>query len=105
MQVLVETVGVGQSETAVQDLADCFLLVLPPVGGDELQVGGGCRAVTAGPRACAAAGRRAVRQARPPGLVNTPHPLSGPPARIRRVPAPPTPPPPHPLTRRSSSAA
>lgn len=38
MQVLVETVGVGQSEVAVQDLVDLFLLVLPPVGGDELQV-------------------------------------------------------------------
>lgn len=38
LQVLVETVGVGQSETAVQDLVDVFVLVLPPVGGDELQV-------------------------------------------------------------------
>jgi hypothetical protein len=38
LQVLVETVGVGQSETAVQDLVDIFVLVLPPVGGDELQV-------------------------------------------------------------------
>jgi LAO/AO transport system kinase len=37
---LVETVGVGQSETAVQDLVDMFILVLPPAGGDELQVGG-----------------------------------------------------------------
>ncbi|KAI3432586.1 hypothetical protein D9Q98_004134 [Chlorella vulgaris] len=37
-KVLVETVGVGQSETAVQDLVDIFVLVLPPVGGDELQV-------------------------------------------------------------------
>ncbi|EFN57561.1 hypothetical protein CHLNCDRAFT_21255 [Chlorella variabilis] len=37
-KVLVETVGVGQSETAVQDLVDVFVLVLPPVGGDELQV-------------------------------------------------------------------
>ena len=37
-RVLVETVGVGQSETAVADLVDCVLLVAPPVGGDELQV-------------------------------------------------------------------
>ncbi|KAL4452556.1 hypothetical protein ABPG75_008218 [Micractinium tetrahymenae] len=37
-RVLVETVGVGQSEVAVQDLVDVFMLVLPPVGGDELQV-------------------------------------------------------------------
>ncbi|HEX2115912.1 MAG TPA: methylmalonyl Co-A mutase-associated GTPase MeaB [Alphaproteobacteria bacterium] len=35
--VLVETVGVGQSETAVADMVDVFLLVLPPAGGDELQ--------------------------------------------------------------------
>ncbi len=35
--VLVETVGVGQSETAVAELVDSFLLVLPPAGGDELQ--------------------------------------------------------------------
>eukprot|EP00884_Botryococcus_braunii_P015667 jgi/Botrbrau1/2784/Bobra.0164s0061.1 len=36
--VLVETVGVGQSETAAADVVDCLLLVMPPVGGDELQV-------------------------------------------------------------------
>ncbi|GAB5468732.1 MAG: methylmalonyl Co-A mutase-associated GTPase MeaB [Rhodospirillales bacterium] len=35
--VLVETVGVGQSETAVAELVDSFLLLLPPAGGDELQ--------------------------------------------------------------------
>jgi LAO/AO transport system kinase len=35
--VLVETVGVGQSETAVAEMVDLFLLVLPPAGGDELQ--------------------------------------------------------------------
>jgi LAO/AO transport system kinase len=35
--VLVETVGVGQSETAVADLVDMFLLLLLPGGGDELQ--------------------------------------------------------------------
>jgi len=35
--VLVETVGVGQSETAVADLTDLFLLLLQPHGGDELQ--------------------------------------------------------------------
>ena len=34
--VLVETVGVGQSETAVADLTDMFLLLLPG-GGGELQ--------------------------------------------------------------------
>lgn len=39
-RVLVETVGVGQNETAVVGLVDCLLLVMPPVGGDELQVGG-----------------------------------------------------------------
>jgi LAO/AO transport system kinase len=35
--VIVETVGVGQSETAVADLVDLFVLILPPAGGDELQ--------------------------------------------------------------------
>jgi LAO/AO transport system kinase len=35
--VIVETVGVGQSETAVADLTDLFLLLLLPGGGDELQ--------------------------------------------------------------------
>ncbi|MEQ1786844.1 MAG: methylmalonyl Co-A mutase-associated GTPase MeaB, partial [Acidimicrobiales bacterium] len=35
--VLVETVGVGQSEVAVADLVDLFVLVASPVGGDELQ--------------------------------------------------------------------
>lgn len=35
--VLVETVGVGQSETAVRDMTDMFLLLLSPAGGDELQ--------------------------------------------------------------------
>lgn len=35
--VLVETVGVGQSETAVANLTDCLILLLPPAGGDELQ--------------------------------------------------------------------
>jgi LAO/AO transport system kinase len=36
-RILVETVGVGQSEIAVGALVDCMVLVLPPVGGDELQ--------------------------------------------------------------------
>ncbi|MEP2654640.1 MAG: methylmalonyl Co-A mutase-associated GTPase MeaB [Sedimentitalea sp.] len=35
--VLVETVGVGQSETVVAQMADIFLLLLAPAGGDELQ--------------------------------------------------------------------
>lgn len=35
--VLVETVGVGQSETAVEGMVDMFTLLLPPGGGDELQ--------------------------------------------------------------------
>ncbi|MDA5192550.1 methylmalonyl Co-A mutase-associated GTPase MeaB [Govanella unica] len=35
--VMVETVGVGQSETAVADMVDMFLLLLSPGGGDELQ--------------------------------------------------------------------
>jgi LAO/AO transport system kinase len=35
--VLVETVGVGQSETAVADLTDCFVVLMLPGAGDELQ--------------------------------------------------------------------
>lgn len=35
--VLVETVGVGQSETAVCDMTDIFLALMLPGGGDELQ--------------------------------------------------------------------
>lgn len=35
--VVVETVGVGQSETAVAEMVDGFLLLLAPGGGDELQ--------------------------------------------------------------------
>jgi len=35
--VLVETVGVGQSETMVADMTDVFLLLLAPGGGDDLQ--------------------------------------------------------------------
>lgn len=35
--VLIETVGVGQSETVVAELSDVFVLLLAPGGGDELQ--------------------------------------------------------------------
>ncbi|CAG5928616.1 unnamed protein product [Menidia menidia] len=35
--VFVETVGVGQSEFAVADMVDMFVLLIPPAGGDELQ--------------------------------------------------------------------
>jgi LAO/AO transport system kinase len=35
--ILVETVGVGQSETAVRAMTDFFLLLLIPGAGDELQ--------------------------------------------------------------------
>jgi putative protein kinase ArgK-like GTPase of G3E family len=35
--VIVETVGVGQSEAAVADLVDTFVLLVSPGGGDELQ--------------------------------------------------------------------
>eukprot|EP01126_Amoeba_proteus_P050897 TRINITY_DN6051_c0_g1_i15.p1 TRINITY_DN6051_c0_g1~~TRINITY_DN6051_c0_g1_i15.p1 ORF type:complete len:230 (+),score=57.13 TRINITY_DN6051_c0_g1_i15:624-1313(+) len=35
--ILVETVGVGQSEIAVDNLVDMFILLVPPAGGDELQ--------------------------------------------------------------------
>jgi LAO/AO transport system kinase len=35
--IIVETVGVGQSETKVADMTDMFVLLLQPGGGDELQ--------------------------------------------------------------------
>jgi LAO/AO transport system kinase len=35
--VLVETVGVGQSEVMVAEMTDIFVLLLAPAGGDELQ--------------------------------------------------------------------
>ena len=35
--VLIETVGVGQSETVVGEISDLFVLLLAPAGGDELQ--------------------------------------------------------------------
>ncbi|WP_413876934.1 methylmalonyl Co-A mutase-associated GTPase MeaB [Albidovulum sp.] len=35
--VLIETVGVGQSEVMVAEMADLFVLLLAPAGGDELQ--------------------------------------------------------------------
>ena len=35
--IFIETVGVGQSEYAVKDLVDLFILLIQPGGGDELQ--------------------------------------------------------------------
>ena len=35
--VLIETVGVGQSETLVAGMSDIFVLLIAPAGGDELQ--------------------------------------------------------------------
>lgn len=35
--VLIETVGVGQSETLVAQMSDLFILLMAPAGGDELQ--------------------------------------------------------------------
>ena len=35
--VIVETVGVGQSETAVHDMVDFFLLIMLTGAGDELR--------------------------------------------------------------------
>lgn len=35
--IIVETVGVGQSETAVARLTDCFIMLLQPGAGDDLQ--------------------------------------------------------------------
>jgi LAO/AO transport system kinase len=35
--LLIETVGVGQSETMVADMTDCFIALMLPGAGDELQ--------------------------------------------------------------------
>jgi LAO/AO transport system kinase len=35
--MLVETIGTGQSETVVADMTDCFLVLMLPGAGDELQ--------------------------------------------------------------------
>jgi LAO/AO transport system kinase len=35
--VIIETVGVGQSETIVAEMSDLFVLLIAPAGGDELQ--------------------------------------------------------------------
>jgi LAO/AO transport system kinase len=35
--VLIETVGVGQSESMVAEMTDCFLILMLPGAGDELQ--------------------------------------------------------------------
>lgn len=35
--IIIETVGVGQSEVAVSNMTDMFLLLIPPASGDELQ--------------------------------------------------------------------
>nr|XP_022326557.1 methylmalonic aciduria type A protein, mitochondrial-like [Crassostrea virginica] len=35
--ILVETIGVGQTEFVVADMVDMFCLLIPPAGGDELQ--------------------------------------------------------------------
>ncbi|MBX6321113.1 MAG: methylmalonyl Co-A mutase-associated GTPase MeaB, partial [Rhodospirillaceae bacterium] len=35
--VIVETVGVGQGETAAADMVDLFVVLVQPAGGDELQ--------------------------------------------------------------------
>jgi len=36
-RILVETVGVGRSESAVAEMVDLFLLLAGPAAGDELQ--------------------------------------------------------------------
>ncbi|MGQ9819889.1 MAG: methylmalonyl Co-A mutase-associated GTPase MeaB [Candidatus Kapaibacteriales bacterium] len=35
--IIVETIGVGQSEITVRSMVDFFMLLIPPGGGDELQ--------------------------------------------------------------------
>jgi LAO/AO transport system kinase len=83
--ILVETVGVGQSETAVADLTDVFLVLMLPGAGDELQgIKKGIleladliavnKADDAGAKAAAAAAeyRAALHILTPPGATWTP---------------------------------
>ena len=35
--ILVESVGVGQNEIEVDEVVDCFVLIVNPGGGDDLQ--------------------------------------------------------------------
>jgi LAO/AO transport system kinase len=35
--IIVETVGVGQSEIELEECVDCMVLIVPPAGGDSLQ--------------------------------------------------------------------
>lgn len=35
--LMIETVGCGQNDTAVAEVVDMVVLVLPPGGGDDLQ--------------------------------------------------------------------
>ena len=35
--IIIETIGVGQSEILVSEMSDIFVLILSPAGGDELQ--------------------------------------------------------------------
>jgi hypothetical protein len=35
--VIIETVGIGQSEVTISQVADCTVLLLNPAGGDDLQ--------------------------------------------------------------------
>jgi LAO/AO transport system kinase len=61
--MLVETVGTGQSETAVADMTDFFLVLMLPGAGDELQgITEGCHRI--GRHARGQQGRRRQRQAR-----------------------------------------
>ncbi len=98
--VLVETVGVGQSETAVADMVDTFLLLTLARTGDQLQ---GIKkgvleladviAVNKADGEGRPSGRRRPcrwwRTSRPPGDGRRPHAGEGPPGRPRTPPAPP----------------
>ena len=35
--IIVESVGIGQSEIAIEESSDMIMLVLPPASGDDLQ--------------------------------------------------------------------
>ena len=46
-QVLVETVGSGQSDFAAADMVDMFCLLVPPAAGDDVKALKVCRFTTA----------------------------------------------------------
>jgi LAO/AO transport system kinase len=78
--VLVETVGVGQSETAVADMVDLFLVLALPGAGDELQgIKKGLVELADVIAVNKAEGENRLRASRPPATTRTRSASSSPP--------------------------